>query len=73
MDNTCRCKRATADAHPCHGKGYTCDKQAVQRFYGPRISALSGAMMKFTVMDTWACDDCWAWFTTTYPVQPMVK
>lgn len=56
----CRCGWAGEADHPCHGAGYTCRKPAKQRFYRPRLVALSGITMKVEVTDTWACDGCWS-------------
>jgi len=60
----CRCGYDETDEapHPCHGNGYACRKPAKHRFYNPELVALAGVQMKVQVTDTWACDECWAWF-----------
>ena len=64
--DTCRCGAASrAPTHPCHGKAYGCRRPAKQRFYDPRTVGLAGAVLKYAVHDTWACDDCWADFVAT--------
>jgi len=60
----CRCGWSTGDAHhPCHGRGYACRAPATQRFYGAHAVALAGVQMKVAVIETWACDACWAAYT----------
>jgi len=65
MDNdTCRCghRLDSTDPHPCHGDEYRCKKPAKQYFYNPTLPALAGMQMKVTVVDTWACEECWEAF-----------
>jgi hypothetical protein len=58
--SNCRCGYKEGDAfHPCHGEAYKCRKPSQQYFYDPYLSPLSGAQMKFTMSDTWACPECW--------------
>lgn len=60
----CRCGApASADPHPCHGKGYTCRQPARLRFYGATPTALAGMQMKVAAHETWSCDACWAEYT----------
>jgi len=64
MDQKCRCGHPndSTSPHPCHGMGHTCGRPAQQRFYNPRPAHLAGVQMKLEVSETWACDECWAWF-----------
>lgn len=55
----CRCGHTGADPHPCHGRLYTCRKEATERFYDIRAVALAGTQTKFGAAMTWACDACW--------------
>jgi len=57
--DSCRCGYEGTGQHPCHGKGYTCQKPAKQRFYDVQMPALAGMHMKVQVTETWACDACW--------------
>jgi len=61
--NDCRCGHSGSGPHPCHAKGHSCGKHAVQRFYNAQAVALVGVQMKFQMSDTWACDECWKAFT----------
>jgi hypothetical protein len=58
----CRCGFDGTGAHPCHFGGYTCGRQASQRFYNARPVSLAGMQMKVEATDTWACDEHWAEF-----------
>jgi hypothetical protein len=60
---TCRCGHDGNGQHPCHAMEYTCRKPATQRFYNARPAALTGAHVKLTTTETWACDECWAAMT----------
>ena len=59
----CRCGHEGNKEHPCHGKGYICGKPSIQRFYNAKPATLAGSSMKFDVMETWACDECWEAFS----------
>jgi Zn-finger protein len=68
----CRCGHTEdGSPHPCHADGYRCRKPAKQRFYGLKLSALSGFQMKVTSHDTWACDECWARFNNPSASSPL--
>lgn len=57
----CRCGYAGEGPHPCHGMLYTCRRPARRRMYlvnGLRF-ALAGQQLKFSMDETWACDECW--------------
>lgn len=53
----CRCGWDGVGDHLCHRCGTVL---GAKRFYntGNRFS-LSGKQIKFTVRETWGCDDCW--------------
>ncbi len=58
---SCRCGYPAGlldDPHPCHGHGYTCGKPAQHRLYSARLVGLGGMQTKFSMSETWACDDC---------------
>lgn len=57
----CKCGHKEKGMHPCHGKEYSCKKPSKQRFYNPKPIG-SGENLKFSVSETWACDECWSWF-----------
>lgn len=60
----CRCGWDGKGDHPCHGLAYTCRKPATLRFYMPSWKfSLAGAQLKFSVTETWACDECWVGFS----------
>ena len=60
MSTTCRCGWDGQGDHPCHRNNYTCRKPAKIRYYEPtKLYALAGVQMKMSVVDTWACDECW--------------
>ncbi len=60
----CRCGWVGAGAHPCHGYAYTCGKPSRSRFYEPhKLYSLAGAQPKRSMVETHACDECWAKFT----------
>lgn len=57
---TCRCGHTGSEPHPCHGDGYRCRKPALRRFTQTGPHALAGMQLKFSMRETWACDECWA-------------
>jgi len=62
-DKACRCGFSGEGPHGCHKyqpDGSRCGKPASQRFYhlGPPAS-LAGMQLKFSVQETWACDEHW--------------
>lgn len=61
---TCRCGHdGPDDGHPCHGKGHTCRKPGKARYYEPhKLYSLAGAQSKMSVVQTFACDECWTEF-----------
>lgn len=68
----CRCGHTGIGPHPCHAKGHTCRKPALQRFYAPRLAALAGVQMKIVMTETWACDDCWVQFGVGLKAAPQL-
>ena len=60
---TCRCGWSVVGDHPCHGKGYECKKPAKVRYYEPHSRySLAGMQLKLSVVETFACDECWEAF-----------
>lgn len=58
--NKCRCGWSGKGDHLCHRCG---KKPGTSRFYPPTMKfSLAGAQLKFSVLETWGCDDCWAGF-----------
>jgi hypothetical protein len=55
----CRCGYKGEGPHPCHARAYTCGKPATPRFYVLGPAALAGMQIKFSALETWACDECW--------------
>lgn len=65
MSEPCPCGWSGEGEHPCHGLGYTCRKPAKTRYYEPhKRYSLAGMQPKMSVVQTHACDDCWAEFTS---------
>lgn len=63
----CRCGYSGLEEnHWCHFANYTCKKPAKIRFYNPHLVSLAGVQLKFEVVDTWACDECWEIFKRDY-------
>lgn len=63
MGDACRCGWNGQGGHPCHGQAYECRKPARERFYEPhKRYSLAGVQTKFSMSQTWACDECWATF-----------
>lgn len=61
----CRCGHTgMPEEHPCHGRGYTCRKEAAPRLVA-YTTALAGMQLKLGAYQTWACDECWADYTKT--------
>lgn len=49
--------------HPCHANGYSCRRPAKPRLYqSGNLASLAGVQLKFSMQDTWACDECWEAF-----------
>lgn len=58
----CRCGWDGTGDHPCHGRAYECKKPARSRSQPHQRYSLAGAMLKLSVVETFACDECWEEF-----------
>lgn len=62
----CRCGWDGSGDHPCHYRNYTCKAAATARFYEPTLHySIAGQQDKRSVVETFACDACWADFLET--------
>ena len=63
-EGACRCGWYGVGDHPCHHAAYTCRRPAKRRFYVPSMAfTLAGGQLKFSMSDTFACDECWEAFS----------
>lgn len=63
MNDPCRCGWNGKGQHPCHGKRYTCRNPGISRLYYPHSRfSLAGTQLKFSMRETFACEECWKSF-----------